>query len=545
MTLEELKQIIKNHEHEKVELKEWKTSIPFDGKNKFENRRCLLGYSVALGNEGGGKLIIGVNDKEEVVGTNATFPKDIKKKVYDATEQRIEIKEIFENDKKIIVVSIPSRSIGKLLKFAGVPLMRIGESLEAMSDNIQRQILFEGQNDFSARICEESSIEAIDPEALSELKAFYKKKHPNNKELSVLSDEQFLSDVSLMEEGRLNYAGVILLAKKNFLDKRLSNAEISFEYRNTNTNLQFNERIDYREPFILSISKIWERILSRQQTYSFIDGLFRRDILAFNEEVFREALFNAVCHRDYTQPGSIIIKQSPEEVEISNPGGFPNGVNAENIISVPSTPRNRLLTEIFQKIFSGVERSGQGADKIFRFTIEEGKGLPDYSKSDNFHVILKIPAALKDGKFIQYLEKVINEKQVPFSLDDLLLLEKIREGRLEGVTLKTAGHLLERGLIELHGKTRSAKYILARRYYKETRKLGERTKRIGLSRDRCKELILEHIRKNKKGTMAEFIQIFPELKRSDISNLLQELKQTGKIEKGGGVTVGAYWVLVI
>lgn len=203
------------------------------------------------------------------------------------------------------------------------------------------------------------------------------------------------------------------------------------------------------------------------------------------------------------------------------------------------------MTEIFQKIFSGVERSGQGADKIFRFTIEEGKGLPDYSKSDNFHVILKIPAALKDGKFIQYLEKVINEKQVPFSLDDLLLLEKIREGRLEGVTLKTAGHLLERGIIELHGKTKGAKYILSRKYYQETKQLGQRTRRIGLSRDKFKELILEHIRKNKKGSMSEFVQIFPELKKSDISNLLRELKQTGKIEKGGGVTVGAYWVLVI
>ena len=545
MTLEELKQIIKNHEHEKVELKEWKKSIPFEGKNQFKDRRCLLGYCVALGNEGGGKLIIGVNNKGQIIGTSASLPNNAKKKIYDSTGQKIRIQEVYENEKRIIVIDIPARPIGTLLKFAGTPLMRVGESLEVMSDDIQRQILFEGQNDFSARICEESSIEAIDPEALSELKSFYKKKHPNNNEVSVLSDEQFLSDVSLMEEGRLNYAGVILLAKKSFLDKRLSNVEISFEYRNANTNLQFNERIDYREPFILSISKIWEKILSRQQTYSFIDGLFRRDILAFNEEVFREALFNAVCHRDYTQPGSIFIKQSPEEVEISNPGGFPNGVNAENIISVPSTPRNRLLTEIFQKIFSGVERSGQGADKIFRFTIEEGKGLPDYSKSDSFHVILKIPAALKDGKFIQYLEKVINEKQIPFSLDDLLLLEKIREGRLEGVTLKTAGHLLEKGIIELHGKTRGAKYILARRYYKETRKLGERTRRIGLSRDKFKELILEHIRKNEKGSMSEFVQIFPELKKSDISNLLRELKQKGKIEKGGGVTIGAYWVLVM
>lgn len=286
MTSEELKQIIKNHEHEKVELKEWKGTIPFEGKNQFAHRKCLLGYCVALGNEGGGKLIIGVNNKGQIVGTSASLPNNAKKKIYDSTGQKIGIQEVCENQKRIIVIDIPTRPIGTLLKFAGIPLMRIGESLEVMSDDIQRQILFEGQNDFSARICEDSSIEAIDPEALSELKAFYKEKHHNNKEVSVLSDEQFLSDISLMEEGRLNYAGVILLAKKSFLDKRLSNVEISFEYRNTNTNLQFNERIDYREPFILSISKIWKKILSRQQTYSFIDGLFRRDILAFNEEVF-------------------------------------------------------------------------------------------------------------------------------------------------------------------------------------------------------------------------------------------------------------------
>lgn len=91
MNLSELQQLIKDHEHENAELKEWKSSIPFDGQKKFENRKCLLGYCVVLGNEGGGKLVIGVNDRGEIVGTNATLQKDIKKKIYDATGQKIEI----------------------------------------------------------------------------------------------------------------------------------------------------------------------------------------------------------------------------------------------------------------------------------------------------------------------------------------------------------------------------------------------------------------------------------------------------------------------
>lgn len=238
------------------------------------------------------------------------------------------------------------------------------------------------------------------------------------------------------------------------------------------------------------------------------------------------------------------MKHSPEELEISNPGGFPFGVAPENIITVPSTPRNRRLAEVFQKVFQGVERSGQGADKIFRYSIEEGKGKPDYTASDSNHVILKIPAILKDGEFLRYLENIINETQSTLSIQDLILLEQIREGDMKGITLKIVGHLVEKGFVELHGKTRGAKYVLARRYYKEIGKLGERTKRIGLSRDKCKELILNHIRKNKRGTMSEFLQIFPELSRADISNLRNELKKDNKIKKAGGTTNTAYWILV-
>lgn len=87
----------------------------------------------------------------------------------------------------------------------------------------------------------------------------------------------------------------------------------------------------------------------------------------FNEEVIREAVLNAIAHRDYTITSEVVIKQYPNKITIANPGGFPKGVTIENILTVSSTPRSRLMTEILEKT-GLVERSGQGVDKIFSIT---------------------------------------------------------------------------------------------------------------------------------------------------------------------------------
>lgn len=546
MTFDELKQFIAHRESERLELKEWRSSFSILGEGKFENRKCLLGYCVALGNEGGGYVLIGVKNDGTIVGTSAVLPDDVKKQIYDRTGQKIEIEEIFDGSKRVLAVSIPSRPMGTPLKFAEVPLMRVGDSLEPMSDAEQTRILLEGQDDFSVRICEASSMESVDGDALRKLRELRVEKQSDiDGAVEGLSDERFLTDIALMRNGKLTYAGVILIAKKEFLDWNFGDVEICFEYRNRFGDEQSrNDRVNYREPFVLAYEKIWEKVVSRQQTHSFVSGLLREEIPAFDRDVFREALFNAVCHRDYSQKGSVVIIQSPEGIEITNPGGFPPGVTQENIIDVASTPRNRLLAERFEKILPGVERSGWGVDRIFRYTIQQGKGRPDYSGSTGYFVRLFIPAILKDAQFVQYLKKIADRKQKLLSIEDLLLLEKIRAGEKTGITLKTVGHLLEEGFIELYGKTRGARYVLSHRYYADTGKLGERTRRIGLSRDKRKELILEHIRKHGEGRMSEFMQIFPELKRYEIGNMLMELKKDNKIEKSG-VTANALWKIVV
>lgn len=544
MSLEELQKIIHNRENEHLEFKDWRGSISFDGDEKFENRnKCILSYCVAIGNEGGGYLIIGVDDKGQIIGTGNSLADDFKKKVFDKTKQKVEVFEVYDEERKVLVIGIPSRPVGTILEFGNTRLMRIGESLEKMTQQQERYILLEGQDDWSAKTNQANS-QDIDTAALLELRRMYTEKRPEI-QIEGLSDIQVLSDLNLMKHGKYTNACMLLIGSRGYLDNSLADAEICFEYKNNSDDIQYVDRVNYRESFIFLARKIWDKIYSRQQIHQIQEGLFRTDIPAYSEETFREAFFNAIIHRDYNQNGSIYITQSPQGIKISNPGGFPFGITQENIIDAQPSPRNRLLAETAEKVFKGVERAGQGADKIFRNTIQEGKGLPDYSKTNDYSVVLILPAMLQDESFIKFIKKIIEKKNIPLSVSDLILLEQIRSGEEENIKLKTVGHLLENGLIELYGRTSGAHYILSSEYYDAVNKLGTRTRRIGLSRDKCKELIVEHLRKNKLGNMEQFKQIFPELKRQDITNMLTELKKNNKIEIKSGRTFGANWGLVI
>ncbi|GHT44170.1 hypothetical protein AGMMS49965_19350 [Bacteroidia bacterium] len=132
MTIQEIKKLWET-EH-KVEFKEAKKDFNFAGGSHIdpkERRRCVLGYVVALANEGGGYLMFGVKEDKpnEVVGTE--FAKGetraLSDEIYKRLEIRVEFEELFEGDKRVLIFKIPSRPPGATLKFEGVPLMRIGD----------------------------------------------------------------------------------------------------------------------------------------------------------------------------------------------------------------------------------------------------------------------------------------------------------------------------------------------------------------------------------------------------------------------------------
>lgn len=512
-------------------------------ENSFNADKDLPDYCAALANEGGGKLILGVSPDRRVVGTKA-FRDTYNRLSYDLLAKlkiRVDVEELFHLQSRVMIFHVPSHPPGQPVRSTGKYTypMRAGESLVEMDLMTLKRKLNETSPDFSGRVVTGLTPADLDEEALKNLRARWaqKAKRPDYLEFS---SERMLSNIGLLSDGGLNYASLILLGKKEKIDQQLPGSEIIFEWRQEAQKTPHDYRTSWREPFFKVFEEIWNTVNARNLRMPFQEGLFQREVYAFSEKPIREALLNAVAHRDYTiHSQSIFITASPSDFVIESPGGFLPGITPENVLYKREW-RNRCIAETFEKA-GMVERSGQGMDDIFEFTIREGKGLPDLSNSDAAMVQLRIPAQVKDKDFILFLERIVNEKQILLCFEELLELERIRE--LQPVLhLQYKNKFIQTGIVETIGRTRGTKYILSHRYYAREGKTGIHTRLAGLSRDQKKELILNHLRKNKKGVMKDFRDVFPDLRKSDIHNLLQELKKSGQIIRVGARQSG-YWVL--
>lgn len=401
-----------------IEFKEAKRNFNWDGgdhKDPKERRHCILGYVAALANERGGRLVFGMKDKQphEVVGTS--FEEGnlgaLEDAIYDKMQIRVPIKEEFEPSKddpkrkRVIIFNVPSRPIGKMLKYEGVPLMRTGESLREMSDDEIYKILSEQEPDFSAKVCDGLTMEDLDPEAIKVMKQKYAEKN-ENPGFEGIADEQALSNLDLLIDGKLNYAALVLLGKSKAIRKYMPQNNVVIEYRNDPASIQYDDRQEIQQPLFLAIENIWAYInqprLNPQVHIS--ENAYIFDIKLFNKETIREAVLNAIAHRSMIVQNDVVIKQSPSELTITNAGGFPIGVDKSNVLTVNSTPRSKRLAEVLQKT-GLVEKSGQGVDKMFTNCIMEAKPLPDFSATDNYQVSLTFRTEIRNIPFLVYIRQ--------------------------------------------------------------------------------------------------------------------------------------------
>jgi len=165
-----------------------------------------------------------------------------------------------------------------------------------------------------------------------------------------------------------------LFGKKDTLGKIFGQAEVIFEYRSSNASGPAQQRKEFRQGFFTFYSELWDLINQRNDLQHYQEGLFIRDIPTFAERTVREALLNAITHRNYQLGGSVFIRQYPQKIIIESPGGFPYGITIDNIID-RQNPRNRRLSEAFARC-GLVERSGQGINLMFEQSIQQGKCHP-------------------------------------------------------------------------------------------------------------------------------------------------------------------------
>ena len=513
-----------------------------EAKNNFHFEK-LVKYCAAMANEGGGTMILGVTDKSprHVVGSQAFDQIErTKAGLISRLRLRVDVDEVQHPDGRVLVFQVPSRPIGMPIAIDGAYWMRGGEDLVPMTPDLLKRIFDESGPDFSAEICPGASLGDLDLVAIEELRQRWLRKS-GNQALASMPVRQILADAELIGAKGVTYAALILLGTHGAMGRHLAQAEVVFEYRSTEAVGPANQRIDYRQGFLAYYDKLWETINLRNDLQHFQDGLFMLDVPTFSEAATREAILNAVGHRDYRNQGSVFIRQYPRRLEIVSPGGFPPGISVENIIDRQS-PRNRRLVDCFARC-GLVERAGQGFNRIYEETIRQSKPLPDFTHTDAFQVSLTMHGELQDPKFLRFLEKVGPERSSTFTTHELLVLDLVRRERLIPDELRpTLLALAEEGIVETVGRGRGAKYLLTRKYYAATGRKGVYTRKRGLDRETNKSLLLKHLKDNAQegSPMVDLQQVLPALSRRQVQGLLAELREDG-LASSVGTTRSARW----
>ncbi len=532
-TLEQLATLLHEVEGEHLEFKEAK-----EGWSKDK----LVQYCTALANEGGGKVILGVTDRRprQVIGTKA-FPQIEEPRTYiiQKLQLAVEIDELHHPNGRVLIFNVPPRPIGRAIAFEGRYLERRGDSLGDMSPERLRFIFAEVAHDFSADACETATLADLDPISIEAFRRLWIAKS-GNRQLENLTHEQLLQDIEAVSGHSLTYAGLILFGTRRAVEKNLAQAEVVFEYRSNDAAGPAQQRLEFRQGFFSFYDTLWQAINLRNDLQHYQNGLFLLDIPTFAERPVREAILNAVGHRDYQSAACVFVRQYPRRLAIESPGGFPHGITLENILD-RQIPRNRRIADIFARC-GLVERSGQGMNLIYEQSIRQGKSLPDFSGTDAHQVTLTLQGEVQDPAFVQFLERVGRETGLTFSTQDFLLLDRIhREAPVPDHLRGRLAALLDAGVLERAGRGR---FLLSGRFYTLIGRKGTYTRKKGLDKETNKTLLLRHIKENSRdgSPLKDLMQVLPALSRHQVQKLLLELKRDGKALCSGRTRSARWYV---
>ena len=517
-------------EGEHIQFKEAKSRFSFE-----EAARCCC----ALSNDGGGELVFGITDKRprKVVGSLAfEQPERTRMSLIEKLKINVDFRVLSYEDKRVLIFDVSARPMGLPIQYDGIAWIYEGDTLKPMPEDTRRRIYEETGTDFSGSICKQATLADLDESAIYNFRMSWSEKS-GKQQILANSDSQILYDCGAITDEGVTYAALILFGKSTSLARLLPQTEIVFEYRSSETPGPANQREEFRIGFFSCYDRIWELINLRNDKQHYQEGFFLFDIPTFNERIVREAILNAVSHRNYQLSGSVFVRQYPDRLIVESPGGLPLGITLDNILD-RQLPRNRRIAEILS-LCGMVERSGQGMNLMFELSIQEAKPLPDFSGTDDYFVSVTLNGLIIDRAMLAVINRIVERCSGGLATIDFLVIDALYHGRpLTDKMRARLPQLTEMGIVEHVGRK---KHVLARSLYAASGKTGIHTRRVGLDRDTNKELLLKHIRNNAEGTpFRELQQVLPGLSRGQIQVLMRELRDEGKVFCRGK-TSAALW----
>ena len=534
--------------------------------NEFKSDRDKLSDDViveavvAFSNTEGGKFYLGVENNGEISGLHKAHKNSSGLEALIANKTVPPVSVEVENKQDYLVITVrKSRSIiaassGKILrrrlKANGEP-----EDVPMYPHEINTRLSTLNMLDYSALAVPDAVYADLDGHERERLRDIIKK-YSGEKNLLELDDEELDKALRLVvNDGDSvvpTYCGLLLIGKAERIQELMPTARAVFQVL-SGTDVVFNEEVNGA---LLSVFEKMETYMTARNSEAEIEeGLFRISVFDFDKRAFREALVNAFCHRDYTMLGRVRVEINDDGLIISNPGGFVEGVNINNLLTAEPHGRNPALADVMKRI-GLAERTDRGIDRIFEGSLLYGKPMPDYSESTDTLVKLFIPRGLPDKAFAKMISDEQGRIGRALPINSLLILNELKRSSRstiaelsetihssESKTKSAVEKLVESGMLEAVGTGKGRYYTLSVQVYRRNKTTAEYVRQRGISEVRHPEMIIELAAKNDgKITRADVIELL-KIDENRAYRALKDLVSQGKLRPEGKGRY-SYYVLI-
>ena len=415
---------------------------------------------IAFANTNGGVIYIGIDDKGKLIGidnvdeTYTRLTNGIRDAI--APDVTLFVRYILQNN-KVIQIEVGEGSYkpyylkSKGMKPNGVYVRQGASSVQASPDQIRRMI-----KDSDGDVFEEMRT-ATQELSFEEAERAFKRYKVD------FSEEKYIA-----------------LGLRNIHDDQYTNLAMILSDQCQHTtkiavfgdeaNITFKDAKEFGGSIFKQLDDSYAYLMLCNRTAATFKGLERVELSDYPEDALREALLNALVHRDYSYSGSMIINVNDSCIEFISLGGLLPGLSADDIRSGISQPRNRKLAEIFHRLRL-IESYGTGIRKIYALYKDCALQPRIEVTTNTFKLVLpnmNVSGAVSES-MPETTEKVpgVITPQMKTVIDYLAEYGEMTDEDLQELLniKKTRAYLLarqmnENGLIDIIGRGAAKKYLL-------------------------------------------------------------------------------------
>ncbi len=504
---------------------------------------------VAFANREGGRLAIGIEDGEDLPPQEQRVSDNLKETIVKRLNERtINVALVpsvikAENggeylDLEVLrsVVSIASTTKG------GYFIRDNDESKPIAPDELMRAIIDKPSFSWETKVTLKIKIEQCDQGKLANL---IKKIRESDRASSFVKEktiEEMLEYYSLVGDGGyLTNLGVLWLGTQPQRARLLYSPTVQFIRYDTGGNKVFKQVWDdYSLNPDELLESIWKSVPDWSESNEVSDGLWRKEIPAYDEKVVREVLCNSIAHRPYTTRGDVFVNIYPDRMVVVNPGRLPLGVTPDNILRT-TVKRNQELSRLFY-VLHIMEGEGSGYDLMYETLLSMGKTVPIVREGDDsVSVTVERKIVSKEAsrvyEYLQYaFPEVVSHQKAMIAFGMILQEEIISSESLlrESDRLRSYVEILcTKNIVMTRGRGKGTKYYVNPDVISNSRANLKTTLKT-IEPYRLRELILQDLKYHPHSLVSEMSERLPDVPFTDLQKCVRKMAAEGALAYEGG-----------